>query len=305
MFALLAGGGAGPGGAGPGGGDVVVTEQASRRVVVYDGARRVWGPPAERWGFSPLGDPRYADLVPERSWVHPDEAKVRRWRGRTYLLTTASYGFAAVVAYPSGDRYWAAALAPGTLRVNPHSAELLPDGSVVVAGSTGDLVRRYEAPPGRRYADFRLDDAHGVQWDERLRVLWALGRDRLVALRPYGSGLRQVESVPLPSRGGHDLGQVARDPDRLWVTTNTAVYQYVKSRRAFVRDARVSRPLVKAVGDDPLTGRVLSTAPEPGLAEPWWTTTVDVHPSGVHRLPGGGIYKARWWRPLPYPPSPS
>lgn len=298
VFALLAGGGAAPPRA-----DVVVTDQASRRVVVYDGARRVWGAPGERWAFSPVGDARYADLVPERSWVHPDEAKVRRWRGRTYLLTTASYGFAAVVAHPSGDRYWGAALAPGTIRVNPHSAELLPDGSVVVAGSTGDLVRRYEPPPGRRYADFRLDDAHGLQWDQRLGLLWALGRDRLVALRPYGTGLRPLYDVPLPSRGGHDLGQVARNPDRLWVTTNTAVYQYVKSRRVFVRDPRVSRPLVKAVGDDPLTGRVLSTAPEPGLAEPWWTTTVALHhPTGAYRLPGGGIYKARWWSLPPHPP---
>ncbi|MFJ3162142.1 DUF6528 family protein [Streptomyces kanasensis] len=316
--------------------DVIVTEQATRRLVVFDGRRRVWGPAAERWAFTPLGDPRYADLAPERSWVHPDEAKVRRWRGRTYVLTTASYGFAAVVAYPSGDRYWARALAPGTLRVNPHSAELLPDGSVAVAGSTGGLVRLYAPPPGDASADFALPDAHGLQWDGRRGVLWALGGDRLVALRAGTVGgrprLRPVDEVRLPEPGGHDLGQVARDPDRLWVSTGTAVYQYVKSRRAFVRDypgaPAVSRARVKAVGDDPLTGQVLSTVPEPGLAEDWWTTGVTVHrpgpaapegpagpavpppgglgrspggsegageSTGAYRLAGGGIYKARWW----------
>jgi hypothetical protein len=102
---------------------------------------------------------------------------------------------------------------------------------------------------------------------------------------------------------------VARDPDRLWVSTGTAVHQSVKSRRAFVRDhpgaAAVSRARVKAVGDDPLTGQVLSTVPEPGLAEDWWTTGATVHRpgpagaapgAGVYRLAGGGIYKARWWR---------
>ncbi|MFJ8693595.1 DUF6528 family protein [Streptomyces roseolilacinus] len=288
----------------PGPADVVVTEQASRRVVVFDGARRVWGPAAERWAFSPVGDPRYADADPGRSWVHPNEAKLRRWRGRTYLLTTASYGFAAVVAYPSGARHWAAALEPGTIRVNPHSAELLPDGSVAVAGSTGDVVRLYEPPPGGRYAAFTLDDAHGLEWDERLGVLWALGGDRLVALRAGREDgrpvLRQVDRVPLPDPGGHDLGQVARRPDRLWVSTGGAVYQYVKSRRAFVRDypgaAAVSRPRVKSVGDEPRTGRILSTVPERGLAESWWTTTAAVHrPAGAYRLAGGGIYKARWW----------
>ncbi|MDN3293054.1 DUF6528 family protein [Streptomyces ficellus] len=308
--------------------DVLLTDQASRRVLLLDGTRRDWDPAAEpgvvRWAFSPLGDARYADLQPERSWVHPNEAKVRGYRGRTYVLTSASYGFAAVVAYPSGERYWAGALAPGTIRVNPHSVELLPNGDVAVAGSTGDVVRLYAAgsggrergrepgpergrePAGAAFAAYALDDAHGLQWDDRWRVLWALGRDRLVALKAGRErglpALTRVFEVALPTPGGHDLGQVAGDPDRLWVSSGSAVYQYVKSAGRFVRDfagaARISRARVKAVGDDPVTGQVLSTVPESGLAEPWWTRTVAVHrPSGTYRLVNGGIYKARWWLP--------
>ncbi|MFF8291046.1 DUF6528 family protein [Streptomyces sp. NPDC016309] len=294
--------------------DVLLTDQASRRVLVLDGRRRDWdpdaGPAVVKWAFSPVGDARYADLEPDVSWVHPSEAKVRRWRGRTYVLTVASYGFAAVVAYPSGRRYWGGTLSPGTIRHNPHSIELLPDGNVAVAGSTGGVVRLYAAATARGraevpYTTYPLADAHGLQWDAGRRVLWALGGDRLVALRVGGTAaeptLHEVAGARLPTPHGHDLGQVAGDPDRLWVSSGSAVYQYVKSTGAFRRDypgaAGISRARVKAVGDDPVTGQVLSTVPEAGLGESWWTRTVAVHrPEGSYRLAGGGVYKARWWR---------
>ncbi|QGV80170.1 DUF6528 family protein [Streptomyces ficellus] len=297
--------------------DVLLADQASKRVLVLDGRRRDWDPAAApavvKWAFSPVGDARYADLDPGVSWVHPSEAKVRRWRGRTYVLTVASYGFAAVVAYPSGRRYFGAALSPGTVRHNPHSIELLPDGNVAVAGSTGGVVRLYAAGarpgrPGAAYVDHPLKDAHGLQWDAARRVLWALGGDRLVALEVGGTTaaptLTVTSEARLPTPHGHDLGQVAGDPDRLWVSSGSAVYQYVKSTGAFLRDypgaAAISRARVKAVGDDPVTGQVLSTVPERGLGESWWTRTVAVHrPSGTYRLANGGVYKARWWRLAP------
>ncbi|MFJ8646092.1 DUF6528 family protein [Streptomyces sp. NPDC093546] len=295
--------------------DVLLTDQASKRVLLLDGARRAWDPAADpsavRWAFSPLGDPRYADLEPGLSWVHPSEAKVRTWQGRTYVLTVASYGFAAVVEYPSGRRHWGGTLAPGTTRVNPHSIELLPNGNVAVAGSTGDVVRLYAASQGPAdvpFASYALEDAHGLQWDGARRVLWALGGARLVALRVGGTAARpalmKAFEVPLPTPHGHDLGQVAGRPDRLWVSSGSAVYQYVKSARAFTQDftgvADISRARVKAVGNDPVTGQVVSTVPESGLGETWWTRKVAVHrPAGTYELAGGGIYKARWWLPVP------
>lgn len=298
---------------------VLVTEQASRRLLVLDPRRRVWDPAADpsvvRWQFSPLGDPRYRDLRPDASWVYPCEAKVRVHRKRTYVLTTASFGFVAVVAHPSGRRYWGTALGPGDDLFNPHSAEILPDGNVAVAGSTGALVRLYAAsqgPRAERYAEARLKGAHGLHWDGARRVLWAIGDDELVAYEVGGTAARptltRAFAVGLPvgtpgrTPGGHDLFPVAGRPGRLWVTTNAAVFQYDTGRGVFVQDfagaGEISRKSVKAVGDDPRTGQVLSTVPERGLEETWWTTTVGVHrPTSTYRLVGGGIYKARWWLP--------
>ncbi|MEI5099451.1 DUF6528 family protein [Streptomyces sp. PmtG] len=308
-----------PGSVPPGTPPVLVTEQASRRLLLLDPRRRLWDPAADpsvvRWQFSPLGDPRYADLAPEASWVYPCEAKARRLRGRTLVLTTASFGFVAAVEYPSGRRHWGTAIGPGDDLFNPHSAEVLPDGNVAVACSTGALVRLYAAscgPDAERYAEARLKGAHGLHWDRARRLLWALGDDELVTYEVGGTPARptldQTSATPLPvavpgrTAGGHDLFPVAGRPGRLWVTTNAAVFQYEKRTGTFVRDypgyELIDRAKVKAVGNDPRTGQVLSTVPESGLEETWWTTRVGVHrPTGEYRLVNGGMYKARWWLP--------
>jgi hypothetical protein len=298
---------------------VLLTEQASQRILVLDPRRRHWDPAADpsvvRWEFSPLGDRRYKDLRPGDSWTYPSESKVRRHKGRTYVLTTASFGFAAVVDYPSGKRYWGTAIGPGDDHFNPHSAEILPDGNVAVACSTGAQVRLYAAsqgPRASRFADAELKGAHGLHWDGARKVLWAIGDDELVTYTVGGTRarptLKRRFSVGLPvgtpgrTPGGHDLFPVAGRPGRLWVTTNASVFQYVIRDEAFVRDFagadEIARKSVKAVGDDPRTGQVLTTVPESGLEETWWTRKVSVHrPAGEYELVNGGIYKARWFLP--------
>jgi hypothetical protein len=288
---------------------VIVTDQASRQVLVLDSARSTWDtaedPSGVLWSFSPDGDPRYADLNPGASWTNVSDAKVRSFRGETYVMANASGGMAAVVAYPSGEPYWAA----DTGRTNLHSIEMLPDGNVAVTASTAGFVRLYAASQGPRattYAEYELKGGHGLQWDPQRRVLWALGDDYLVALRVGGTSaapeLTEVHRVSLPTYGGHDLDQVASRPDRLWVTTNSHVYQYSKSHDRFVRDfpgaGAIDRSGVKSVGDAPLTRQVLSIGPEPGHPCTWCSTTVQTdRPAGEYTLVDGAMYKARWWVP--------
>ncbi|MFG2501446.1 DUF6528 family protein [Streptomyces sp. NPDC048441] len=299
---------------------VLLTEQATQQILVLDPRRRVWDPEADpsvvRWAFSPMRHSGYEDLQPDVSWVYPSESKVRRTGGRTYVLTTASFGFVAVVDYPSGRRYWGTAIGPGDDLFNPHSAEILPDGNVAVACSTGALVRLYAAsqgPHAARFAEVELKGAHGLHWDGAREVLWAIGDDELVTYAVGGTrarpSLTRRSSVGLPvgtpgkTPGGHDLFPVAgRRGRRLWVTTNASVFQYDIGGRAFVQDfagvEEIARKSVKAIGDDPRTGQVLTTVPESGLEETWWTTRVSVdRPRGEYELVGGGIYKARWFLP--------
>ncbi|MET8473265.1 DUF6528 family protein [Streptomyces sp. NPDC006422] len=298
---------------------VLITEQASKRLLVLDPAKDVWDPAVDpavvRWAFSPVGDARYRDVAPDISWVYPSEAKVRRHGRHTFVLTTASFGFTAVVEWPTGRRYWAGALGPGDDLINPHTAEILPDGNVAVACSTGARVRLYAAalgPHATRYAEAELKGAHGLHWDADREVLWAMGDDELVAYGVEGTRVRPALvrrfGVPLPvatpgkSAGGHDLFPVAGTPGRMWVTTSASVFQYDIAGGGFTQDfagaAEIVRKSVKCVGDDPRTGRVITTVPEKGLGETWWTTTVSLHrPPGSHTYVDGGIYKARWWLP--------
>ncbi|MEV1022242.1 DUF6528 family protein [Streptomyces sp. NPDC050264] len=313
---------AGAGGAAAGAGvpPVLLTEQASKRILVLDPGTDVWDPGADpgvvRWAFSPLGDARYRDCAPEVSWVYPSEAKVRLHRGRTFVLTTASFGFVGVVEWPTGRRYWGTAIGPGDDLYNPHTAEILPDGNVAVACSTGARVRLYAAslgPRATRFTEAELKGGHGLHWDRERRVLWAMGDDELVAFEVAGTVARprlvRRFADPLPvatpgkSAGGHDLFPVAGRAGRMWVTTSASVFQYETRGRTFAQDfagaGEIVRKGVKCAGNDPRSGRVVTTVPEAGLGETWWTTTVSVHrPPGAYKLLGGGIYKARWWLPV-------
>ncbi|WP_235096979.1 DUF6528 family protein [Amycolatopsis decaplanina] len=100
------------------------------------------------WAWAPSAANGLADLADlAAAWSNPSDAKLAERGGEKYLLTSASGGFAAVVPYPAGDRaYWAANVGG---RANPHSIELLPDGNVAVAASTGGWVRIYTASQGQ------------------------------------------------------------------------------------------------------------------------------------------------------------
>ncbi|WP_171166696.1 DUF6528 family protein [Streptomyces sp. I05A-00742] len=289
----------------PAGTPVVAADQATRSVLVLRSEVRSWD--ARRgtgvlWSWTADGQRELEDLDPGSSWTNPSEAKLRELDGHRYLLATASGGLAAVVGYPGRDVYWAAHTGPG----NAHSIDLLPDGNVAVAASTGGFVRLYAASLGvraTRHAEVPLPGAHGVHWEPRSRLLWALGRRELVALRVTGPAddpvLTVVHRSALPTRDGHDLAPVLGSPGRFWVTTGSAVHQYATARHRFVdypRSSRVSAPGVKSVGNDPATGRILVARPEPGHTCAWCTSVLTFHqPDGTKRLVRGAMYKARWW----------
>ncbi|MFG2148787.1 DUF6528 family protein [Streptomyces sp. NPDC048696] len=293
---------------------ILACDQASQSVLLLDATSAYWrsggfdglarvADLVPLWSWSPVDDPALDDLDTSTAWQNVSEAKARFPATGPLLLTCASGGLVAAVHRNDSTVYWATALPSGS---NPHSVELLPDGNIAVAASTGGFVRVYTASQGDRsdvYAEFALPDAHGLFWDGTSGLLWALGDTRLVGLAVDGTAanprLTAARTVALPESGGHDLAKAVGAEGGLWVSTSSHV------RRLSVRDGLfvpyrdqggIDRPTVKSVSQNPVTGQVLTVSPGAGSPCAWCTSHIRFHgPGGEEELKGSSLYKARWW----------
>ncbi|GAA0597288.1 DUF6528 family protein [Streptomyces crystallinus] len=293
---------------------ILACDQASQSVLLLDATSAYWrAGQSDRtaraadllplWSWTPVNDPGLADLDPRSAWLNVSEAKARSTASGTLLLTCASGGFVAAVRREDGAVYWATALPAWT---NPHTVELLPDGNIAVAASTGGFVRVYTASQGVRsgvHASFTLPGAHGLLWDKGSGLLWALGERLLVGLAVEGGAasprLTAARTVTLPEPGGHDLARALGAESQLWLSTSVHVRRYAVGTGAFVPypdQAAVDRASVKSVSQNPVTGQLLTVSPEPGSPCPWCTSRISFHgPGGEEELKGSSLYKARWW----------
>jgi hypothetical protein len=294
---------------------VLAADQASERVILLNASDPSWQHVTPRvhdlhaaqalWSWSALDHEELSGLDPKRTWNLVSEAKYRLWNGAHWVLTCASDGLAAMVSYPDGQARWA-----GRTNANAHSLEVLPNGNIAVAASSQGFVRIYTASQSLlsdTYTQYDLPGAHGLQWDQARQLLWAAGTSGLVALAVSGTASRPrvtVErSVVPPSIGAHDLNAVASNPDRMWVTTYSHVYQYSISRNAFVPytgEQGIDTPDMECISDDPLSGQVLTVVPDGKNPCEWCTSTLTFRlPNGTRHIAKTSLYKARWMPPLP------
>ncbi|MFK7692459.1 DUF6528 family protein [Paenibacillus sp. HJGM_3] len=288
--------------------DIVTTDQSgSGSILVFDRTAADWNAAgAVKWSWAPSASNGFASPTP--GWGRPSDAKLRYncLFGGYWMVVTDSYGLAAIVPYPAkNDKKWSINLGTGP---NLHSAELLPNGNIAIAASTGGWVRVYtssQGPTSTTNVQYALEAAHSVLWDPAGNQLWALGKNYLVALTIGGTAsaptLTEKLKIALPTLNGHDLQPVIGDPDRLWVSTGSAVYQYVKSTNSwsstFAGASSISRVGVKSVSNDP-GGQVVETVPKAGCATTWCTDTADFFLPGATRTKTGSqFYKARFWNP--------
>ncbi|WP_052434012.1 DUF6528 family protein [Streptacidiphilus melanogenes] len=287
---------------------MLAADQASERVLVLDAANPTWqqgmhpmrASRTALWSWSPLDHRELSRVNPKHSWTNVSEAKYRLWKGGHWMLTCASGGLVAMVSLTTGAVHWA-----GRTDANVHTLEVLPNGNIAVAASTQGFVRIYTASQSSHsahYTQFNLSGAHGLQWDQAGQLLWAAGTTRLVALRVTGSASRPrmhlERHVALPSHGGHDVNAVASAPGLLWVTTNSHVHQYSLTAKAFVPyngQQEIDAPGVKSISDDPVSGQVLTVAPDGENPCQWCTSTIAFHlPYGIQGITKSSLYKARW-----------
>ncbi|MBM3888700.1 MAG: hypothetical protein FJ388_06190, partial [Verrucomicrobia bacterium] len=125
--------------------------------------------------------------------------------GGKKILITSSGGGVALVERATGKVLFA------TFVGNAHSAEMLPGNRVVVAGSThpeGNKLAVFDLnQPAEPIYTTELQSAHGVVWNEKRQVLWALGFEELNSYRLVNWNgpqpkLHMSNSYPLPDPAG-------------------------------------------------------------------------------------------------------
>jgi hypothetical protein len=229
-----------------------------------------------------------------RKFVTTDDCKAVT--GGKELLITSSGDAVALVSHQTGATLFYAEVK------NAHSAELLPNGYIAVASSSdpehhGDRLLLFDRKVSQTpVLSIPLEAAHGVAWDSRRQVLWALGGAVLLSIRlESAAGQPQLiveKQIPLPSREGHDL-QLANDGSTLYITNTKEVFRFDPDRLDF----SPFKPFqgegeIKSLSIQPVTGQIAYTRADPGV---WWTYTIHFKDPGDHITVPSMIYKVRWF----------
>lgn len=217
----------------------------------------------------------------------------------------SSYG--CMVSYPEGKLLWST----NSAAKNPHSIELMPNGVIAIASSDGDEVRFFTPSGEEPVAAKSLEDAHGVLWDEKNQVLWAVGGNVLTAYNVVLNADGSVSvtedanrSITIPAHSAHDLAPVYGNTDELWITCGSNVFRFNKTSRKFytnyVGNRTINVTSVKGIGnfDD---GSVVFIYPD-GEYRNWTSSSIvfskysdGVMLSEVLKSLTGHFYKVRVW----------
>ncbi|OQP42822.1 hypothetical protein A4H97_11725 [Niastella yeongjuensis] len=277
---------------------IVLAEQSVHRVAILDldNKKIVWEWLPEQ---SPVIKPEHV------AWFkNPSDAKVV-YNG-TAILTNASGGGVALVRI-ADKKVLFYAYAGG----NTHSSEILPDGNIVAASSTGNFMTVFHTDtlqfPDKVYSKtIYLEFGHNVVWDRKQKVLWSATQNKLKTFT-YNfdcthPDLVLKDSIALPVGGAHDLFPMYNQQG-LWLSTEKATFQYRFNDKKLI-SVPESIPHIKSVSSGPAGFPTIIIIPD-GKPGSWWTDEIgELGKQPVYKQPGLKIYKARWFldNAFSYPP---
>ena len=168
-----------------------------------------------------------------------DSAKIRYspYYEKDVMIACSSGGGAWVVDYEEKTVLWEARIGGG-----PHSIEMLPNGDVVVAGSSGGPESNghlsyvpLSAGVKKVVHTIASYGCHGVSWDPENECLWVLEGDGVKAVAVVDEGTKNGKLVkidrsgskfPGGGNGGHAFSPVTEYPGRYWASSGSALWQY-------------------------------------------------------------------------------
>lgn len=306
---------------------VSITNQATRKVEVYDPADATWTTP--KWSWMPTTALSYNATSELPLWDTPTDVKVRNntvFANTAQVITATSYRLATIARYTGtgtrGQKLWVMGF-NDTTRL--HAMEILPDGNSVVASAGAawpqGWIRIYSSsqpsPNHGVNTQYYFTSAHAVLWDQTHQVLWALGNE----LRKYGYNTPRTGGTitnpkldlltsytVLPSAWGHDLAADVNNPDQLYLTTNGGVYIFHISTGTFSNVPGAAQDtFVKAISSQPGQNTLVETRPSAGCTlNSWCTSVVNFYnatngaAAGSRTVSGAAIYKGKTFDPNYY-----
>ena len=211
-----------------------------------------------------------------------------------HILITSSGGGVAYVEREGGNTLFYASVA------NAHSAEILPHNLIVAAASyslEGNRLNLYSLDSSDLviYSD-SLYGAHGLYWDNKAELLWAMGSNEL---RSYSlnfnnniPSLSLEFSQALPEDDGHDL-VVSSNKKVLCISTANSVWLFNTDKKNFSKHPDLGEITdVKSISYNSLNDEIAYVK---ATEDAWWAYYIRFAGSGrVVHFPGEKIYKARW-----------
>lgn len=247
------------------------------------------------WKWTATDSPELAGYVNYFSTL--DEIKPVNNR-EDFLICASSGGVALVHIADKSVKFFALPMG------EPHSAELLPDGNIVVATSVandgnGNMLKVYRAPksgdsPFVVSQESAVDNysGHNVVWDSYNDILWATSNNviNMYAYDPKSLKLKLYQSIDLPTANAHELIPVYGE-EKLWVTTGSAIYKFDVYTYECTKVASRYSSNVKSVSSGPVDFPTLIIYPKTS----YYTDTIMDISGGVHLVKDKAqFYKARW-----------
>lgn len=268
---------------------IVLADQSTNRVAIAD-----IGTKSVVWEWSPAASNVAAGDV--KWFVNMSDAKPVY--NNRYILANASTGGVALVRISDKKTVFYAYAGNG----NVHSTEILPDGNLVVAASTGNylMLMRMDTttlPYAGYTKKVTVADAHNVVWDKKRQVLWTASGNKLYSFtynfNCAAPDLTLKDSLTLPASGCHDLFP-AYGKDSLWLSTSSKVWAINLQSKTVTQASALAR--VKSISSGPDASYPTILMQSIDTDQQWYNDKlVDVNGNTVLQLTGLKAYKGRWF----------
>ena len=271
--------------------EIIICDQKNARIIMVDVANGN----AITWEWKANASYAMIHTAAEAWFSNLSEAKLVY--NNNYILATASGGGVALIKISTKKAIWYD-YAGG----NTHSAELLPNGNIVTASSTGGYLKifttdTYINDASDQTGPISFPDVHNVVWDHARQRLYAAGKDKIREYSYnnscYSPALTLKKTWTMPEGNAHDLFPVYGSTTDLWLTNSGHIYKFNVVTGVFT--LQKTQSAVKSVASGP-SGYPTILARATGVGGESWRTDqiIDIAGNLVYKNTSLGLYKARW-----------